>query len=196
MLRYQHCVPTRLDAPLSAMLRNARKTDAISFGEPLDVIVHDLDKQYSALLANHCDHVIEADGRYAGCQGCFNCWTKHPAECFIKDKLRTVCRIIGQADRVTVITENFYGSYSSQVKAVLDRSIGSSTSLSCYREGQMHHCLRYGPHNLWKVIVYGDITARERETFQLLAQRNAINDGFERCEVTFLDDLSQLRGAL
>ncbi|ERL13048.1 hypothetical protein HMPREF1248_0957 [Coriobacteriaceae bacterium BV3Ac1] len=60
----------------------------------------------------------------------------------------------------------------------------------------MHHCLRYGPHNLWKVIVYGDITAREHETFQLLAQRNAINDGFERCEVTFLDDLSQLRGAL
>ncbi|WP_058270969.1 flavodoxin family protein [Olsenella massiliensis] len=162
----------------------------------MDVIVHDLGKHYSTMLANHCDHVIEADGRYAGCQGCFGCWTKHPAACFIKDKLHMVCRVIGQADRITIITENLYGSYSPQVKAVLDRSIGSSTPLSCYRGGQMHHCLRYGPHDLWRVVVYGDVTAQERETFRLLARRNAINEGFERFEVAFLEDLSKLRGAL
>ena len=114
----------------------------------------------------------------------------------MKDGLRQVCRVIGQADELVIVTKNLYGGYSAAVKNVLDRSIGTSTPLSTYRGGQMHHTLRYGKHGLWKVVVYGDITGEERETFRLLAQRNAINDGFERSEVVFLEDLSELEGSL
>lgn len=60
----------------------------------------------------------------------------------------------------------------------------------------MHHTLRYGKHDLWKVIVYGDITEAERETFRYVAERNAINDGFARSEVVFLADLSELEASL
>ena len=162
----------------------------------MKVILHDLGRAYDELVASRCDHAIVADGRYAPCQGCFGCWTKHPAECFMKDDLRQVCRIIGQADELVVITKNLYGEYSTPVKNVLDRSIGTSTPLSTYRGSQMHHTLRYGMHNLWKVIVYGDITDAERNTFRLLAERNAINDGFERSEVLFVQDLAELEGLL
>ena len=110
----------------------------------------------------------------------------------MKDKLQQVCRVIGQADEFVIITRNLYGSYSVPVKNVLDRSIGTSTPFSTYRGRQMHHTLRYGKHDLWKVIVYGDITDAEKETFRLLAERNAINDGFERSEVVFLKDPAQL----
>ena len=158
----------------------------------MKVIIHDLGPDYEALINTKCDQTIEADGKYASCQGCFGCWTKHPAECFMKDTLQQVCRIIGQADEVVIVTENLYGSYSAAVKNVLDRSIGTSTPFSTYRGRQMHHTLRYGKHDLWKVIVYGEITEAEKDTFRYLAERNAVNDGFERSEVLFIQDLSEL----
>ena len=46
------------------------------------------------------------------------------------------------------------------------------------------------------MIVYGDVTEAERETFRLLARRNAINDGYRRAEVVFLADLAELEGQL
>ena len=162
----------------------------------MKVIVHDLGQAWDSRLSAKGDEVLAADGKYAPCQGCFGCWTKHPAECFMKDSLRQVCRAIGQADEVVIVTRNLYGGYSAEVKNVLDRSIGTSTPLSTYRGGQMHHTLRYGRHGLWKVIVYGDITEGEKATFRLMAGRNALNDGFERSECMFLESLEGLEAAL
>ena len=162
----------------------------------MKVIIHDLGSPYDAVIEAGCDRVIAADGKYAACQGCFGCWTKHPAECFMKDKLRQTCRIIGRSDELVIVTKNLYGEYSPAVKNVLDRSIGTSTPFSTYRGRQMHHTLRYGKHGLWKVIVYGEITEAEKETFRYRAERNAINDGYERSEVVFLSDLAELEGVL
>lgn len=162
----------------------------------MKVIIHDLDERYDELFRSKCDYVLAADGKYAPCQGCFGCWTKHPAECFMKDKLHQVCRIIGQADELVIITKNLYGEYSAPVKNILDRSIGTSTPFSTYRGRQMHHTLRYGKHDLWKVIVWGDITDAEKDTFRYLAERNAVNDGFKHAEVIFLPDLTEMEAAL
>ena len=96
----------------------------------MKVIVHDLGREYDGLLESKCDRMIAADGKYAPCQGCFGCWTKHPAECYIKDKLHQACRVIGQADELVIVTRNLYGEYSPAVKNVLDRAIGSSTPFS------------------------------------------------------------------
>ena len=162
----------------------------------MKVILHDLDKSYEELISSRCDRAIAADGKYAPCQGCFGCWTKHPAECFMKDQLQQVCRLIGQADPLVIVTRNLYGGYSADIKNVLDRSIGTSTPFSTYRGRQMHHTLRYGRHDLWKVIVYGSITDAEKETFRYMAKRNALNDGFDRSEVCFINSLSELEGLL
>ena len=162
----------------------------------MKVILHDMDSRHDEMLRSRYDCVLAADGRYAPCQGCFGCWTKHPAECFMKDRLRQVCRIIGRADELVIVTENLYGGYSANVKNVLDRSIGSSTPLSTYRGGQMHHTLRYGRHGLWKVIVYGDINEDEKKTFRCLAERNAVNHGFGRAEVIFTESAEEAEGML
>ena len=162
----------------------------------MKIILHDLGREYDALIESRCDRAIAADGQYAPCQGCFGCWTKHPAECGMKDSLHQVCRVLGQADELVIVTKNLYGGYSAAVKNVLDRSIGTSTPFSTYRGGQMHHTLRYGRHDLWKVLVYGEINEEEQETFRLLAGRNAVNDGFARSEVRFLSDLSELEALL
>ncbi|MBE5949686.1 MAG: flavodoxin family protein [Lachnospiraceae bacterium] len=162
----------------------------------MKVIVHDLGTEYDEMLQKKCDAVICADGKYAPCQGCFGCWTKHPAECRLKDSLHTVCRVIGRADELIIISANYYGSYSPVIKNVLDRSIGSSTPFSTYRGKQMHHTLRYGKHDLLKVFTYGDITEEEKATFELLAARNALNDGYRESQVFILKSLNELEGML
>ena len=162
----------------------------------MKLIIHDLGTEFDELIDRNCDRMISADGKYAPCQGCFGCWTKHPAECKMKDTLKQVCRVMGQADELVIVTKNLYGGYSAAVKNVLDRSIGTSTPFSTYRGRQMHHTLRYGKHRLWKVVVYGEISETEEETFRYLAERNAVNDGFERSEVVFLSDLSGLEAEL
>ncbi len=162
----------------------------------MKVILHDLGPEYGALIESKCDRSLAADGKYAPCQGCFGCWTKHPAECFMKDKLRQVCRLIGRADELVIVTKNLYGGYSAAVKNILDRSIGTSTPFSTYRGGQMHHTLRYGEHKRWKVVVYGEAGEAEKATFRCLAERNAVNDGYERSDVIFLKDLTELEAAL
>ncbi len=162
----------------------------------MKAIIHDLDSSYEELIAAHCDTAVAADGKYAPCQGCFGCWTKHPAECFMKDKLRKVCRIVGSAEELVIVTKNLYGAYSAEVKNVLDRAIGSSTPFSTYRGGQMHHTLRYGRRAAMKVIVRGDVTEAEKATFTLTAERNAVNEGYEHFEIVFLEDLTGLEAEL
>ena len=158
----------------------------------MKVIIHDLGEEYNEILQRKCDVLIHADGKYAPCQGCFGCWTKHPAQCYMKDSLQTVCRTIGKADELIIVSENYYGGYSPAIKNVLDRSIGSSTPLSTYRGKQMHHTLRYGRHDLFKVYTYGDITEQEKDTFELIAARNALNDGYRESEVVVLKSLDKL----
>ena len=46
------------------------------------------------------------------------------------------------------------------------------------------------------MIVYGDVTEEEKDTFRYMAERNAVNDGYERSEVIFLTDLSDLEECL
>ena len=162
----------------------------------MKVILHDLGGEFDETIAAKCDRAVAADGRYAPCQGCFGCWTKHPAECQMKDTLHQVCRIVGQADELVIVTKNLYGEYSASVKNVLDRAIGSSTPFSTYRGRQMHHTLRYGKHSLLKLIVWGDITEGEKATFRYVAERNAINDGYERSEVRFVRDRSEVEAIL
>ena len=114
----------------------------------------------------------------------------------MKDSLQKICRVIGHADELVIVTKNLYGAYSAAVKNILDRSIATSTPFSTYRGRQMHHTLRYGKHDLWKVVVYGEVSETEKATFRYMAERNAINDGFERSEVIFLKDLTELEAAL
>ncbi len=142
------------------------------------------------------DKVIPADGKYAPCKGCFHCWTKHAARCDYKDALEEIARILGGADTLLIATKNCYGSYSPNVKILLDRSIGTSSPLSCFRGGKMHHTLRYGKKDAFFVYVYGPLTERERQTWEALVENNGINEGFTRHRVDFFPSLDALKAAL
>lgn len=163
-------------------------------GNKMKIIIHDCDESYDAGFKNISDEVIWANGRYAPCQGCFECWTKNPATCRMKDSLHEICRLIGQADDLIIITKNCYGGYDTPVKNILDRAIGMSTPMSSYRGGQMHHTLRYGKKGRLTIVVYGDINENEKKTWELMAERNRINYGYENKELMIIDSINELEG--
>lgn len=158
----------------------------------MKTIIHDLGESYDSLFKSKYENVVNADGKYAPCQGCFGYWTKHPAQCYMKDALQMVCRIIGKTDELVIVTDNYYGSYSPSVKNVLDRSIGVSTPFSTYRGKQMHHTLRYGKKAKLAVYTYGYMTTDEEKTFRYMVERNAINYGFHEFEFHYLENVNQL----
>ena len=160
----------------------------------MTILIYDQNITLSDSIKEKYDRVVYADGRYAPCQGCFKCWTKTPATCEMKDSLYEMCRILGQADNLVIVTENWYGGYSAAVKNLIDRSIGLSTPMSTYRGKQMHHTLRYGKHDSLKVYVIGDVNDREKETWKLMVQRNAINWGYSACEVNFTEHPDEMEG--
>ncbi|WP_026491839.1 NAD(P)H-dependent oxidoreductase [Butyrivibrio sp. XPD2002] len=158
----------------------------------MKIVIHDLDENFHNRVSARFSDVIWADGKYAPCQGCFDCWTRHPATCGMKDSLHQICRVIGQTDDLVLITENYYGGYSTAVKNILDRAIGASTPMSTYRGWEMHHALRYGKKGVFKVIVYGDINDKEKSTWKLMVERNRLNHGYQSAELEFVPDITAL----
>ena len=156
------------------------------------ILIHDRDEAFDARMKEKFDRVIYADGKYAPCQGCFHCWTKHPAACGLQDSLHEICRVVGQADDLVVVTENWYGGYSPAVKNLMDRAIGTSTPMSTYRGGEMHHTLRYGKRGRRAVVVYGDVTEGEKQTWRLMVRRNAVNEGYREYDVSFALDMEEV----
>ena len=58
------------------------------------------------------------------CTGCFLCWTKTPGECVIPDRGQEFCRLLARADKLTIVSRCYYGGFSPDVKAMIDRHIG------------------------------------------------------------------------
>lgn len=110
------------------------------------------------------------------CLGCFGCWVKTPGLCIITDDCVTeISRIQVQSDAVVILSEIVYGGFSPDIKAFLDRDIPNISPSFAIYHGQMHHKMRYERFPDWIVLGYGDSTEEEREIFQALAGRNALN---------------------
>ncbi len=58
----------------------------------------------------------------------------------------------------------------------------------------MHHTLRYGRQNSVRIYVTGDVSDKEKETWKLMADRNAINWGTSDHEVIFSDPFDDKEG--
>lgn len=110
------------------------------------------------------------------CIGCFGCWLKTPGTCVIKDKFQHMGELLSVVDELIIVTKATFGSYSSSVKNVLDRSISYVQPFFEKRNGEMHHKERYHKNLIISAIFYGqDITDDEKETSKNIVKANGIN---------------------
>ncbi|HCM24730.1 MAG TPA: hypothetical protein DHW78_10465 [Ruminococcaceae bacterium] len=160
----------------------------------MQVIIHDLDDEFfKSLRREEGITVINANDKYAPCQGCFRCWLKNAGYCVIGDSLQHVGAIIGASDKITIISKITYGGYSSRVKRVLDRSISTSLPLFTYRGWRTHHMKRYHQNQSLDVYLYGRCSDKEKETAREFIEMNRINLGMNEASLTFLEDINELK---
>ena len=145
----------------------------------MNLIIHDLSKEQWEALAfplKEETKIIDNSGKIKKCMGCFGCWLKTPGRCVIPDEYQRMGELAAKAEELTIISKCSFGSYSSFVKNVLDRSISYVLPFFEIREGEMHHRKRYDNQFLMRVIFYGsDITEEEKETAKELVKANAVN---------------------
>ena len=132
----------------------------------MKTIIHDFNKEtFSAFeLPDENVVVLNADGHYAPCRGCFACWLKNTGFCVMDDSLKHAGALIGQSDPLIIISRLCYGGYSPGVKAVLDRAIGVSLPFFTWRGGQTPHIRRYPQRKPLPVLFFGDSTEWGRQT--------------------------------
>ena len=130
------------------------------------------------------------------CIGCFGCWLKTPGTCVIKDDYQHMGKKLSEVDELVIISKATFGSYSSAVKNVLDRSISYVLPFFEIRNGEMHHGERY--HNNLKVtaVFYGDMTETEKNTARNVVNANAVNLNAKLVEVYFVDKMEDVLGVV
>ena len=109
------------------------------------------------------------------CIGCFGCWLKTPGRCVIKDRFQNMGETLAKVDGLILLSKATFGSYSSAVKNVLDRSISYVEPFFEIRNGEMHHKERYYKDLTISAVFYGDMSDGEKETAKSLVKANAVN---------------------
>ena len=109
------------------------------------------------------------------CVGCFHCWLKTPGECVIPDRGQEFCRKLAHADKFTIVSRSYYGGFSPDVKAVMDRFIGYALPWFQMIDGEMHHLPRYERRLALDWRLYGGTTGPEREIALRYSAANARN---------------------
>ena len=165
------------------------------------LVLHDLSKEESsAYLPEDSENItfFAAPPSIGSCIGCFNCWTKTPGKCVIKDESGKFGEMLPDHDTFAIISKCVYGGLSPDVKAVLERSVSVILSpLFHVVDGEMHHLPRLKKLSALEYHFYGtDITDREKETARKLAAANAVNMCMTKYNAFFHSSLSEIREML
>ena len=159
----------------------------------MKVIFHDLSPEQWKKLnlsVSENDLVVAACEGVRFCTGCFGCWLKTPGRCVIPDAYQCMGEQLAKADELMLISRCSFGSYSSAVKNILDRSISYVSPFFVIRSGEMHHKPRYQNTLTVSALFYGpDITEAEQKTARALVEANALNLNGKIGSVRFMEEL-------
>lgn len=155
-------------------------------------IAEKLHDSVSAWLSQRDWHVSSrqlCNEQIAPCIGCFGCWVKTPGVCVIDDAGREVAEQIVQSDLVVYLTPIQFGGYSHELKKAIDRSIPIISPYFRKVNGEVHHKRRYASYPNVAAFAWSDGSQgnEDRDVFETLVMRNAINMFASRTTVGFVD---------
>ena len=160
------------------------------------LIIYDVPIGHIEQYTNEDDILVNACDIHRYCIGCFGCWLKTPGKCIIKDGFEDMGKRLSQVSEFILISKATFGSYSSAVKNVLDRSISYVLPFFEIRNGEMHHGERYHNHLTISALFYGPMTENEKRTAENLVNANAVNLNAALGKVHFVEDMDDIREVL
>lgn len=136
----------------------------------------------------------------ADCSGCGGCSLKTPGLCVLPDAANEVMGKLAHSDLFVLLTPLTFGGYSSQLKKMLDRTMGMCIPVYHFYRGELHHALRY-PRSA-RLLGIGVAPAHDEanaRVFDLLIERTALNyhsPSFASQVLTEGQEAEQVRGAV
>ena len=106
------------------------------------------------------------------CYSCGYCTTKEYGKCCQKDDMEPILRILVKSETMVVVTPITFGSYSSVVKAVIDRTCVIGDTHYHVAHGEMVKGMRSDLKYQYVVGVKQDCSEKEEEYFRKLVSEN------------------------
>lgn len=154
------------------------------------IIIHDLEDA-SFLKLNDTDVLVSDAGK--NCIGCFSCWVRKPLECIHKDNITYNGKKILESDELIIISKFTYGTYSSKVKKIIERSISFVEPFFTIRNGEIHHKVRIDKKINFKVCFYGEnITEEDKKIATRFVEANMNNLNTNYPEIYFYNDYEEI----
>ncbi len=154
------------------------------FNKPVPVEVRNYINEFSD--TRHC---IRDNNKIKSCMGCFECWIKTPGKCKIRDGYENLAKLYSKSDKVVIISQCVYGSYSPFVKNVLDRTIPYLLPFFKFKNKEMHHIARNKTRFDLNVYFYGEnLTQSEKMAAKEIVKANSVNLNTKNFKVSFLED--------
>ena len=115
--------------------------------------------------------------KMAHCQGCWDCWTKTPGICRLKDDGVDYLKSLINSDLLLFASPVSAGFLTSETKKAIDRFIPEALPFIEIRNDECHHKQRYSHKKSVGFILLdqGDIDGEAREIIYETIDRNSLN---------------------
>ncbi|NLI53149.1 MAG: flavodoxin family protein [Clostridiales bacterium] len=153
------------------------KAYLLSDGEFLSKRHAELDELVTGFLAGRGFDVQKKTierGELAFCRGCFDCWTKTPGECIMKDGVSEINRACMESDAVVYLCPVVFGQFSANIKSSIDRWLPNMLPFFMTRsDGSTMHPPRYEDYPAQVFLGYGEgLTDDEAELFVDISKKH------------------------
>jgi len=112
------------------------------------------------------------------CIGCFKCWTETPGICSgVKgDKAEDIKKDVVNSDLLVFLTPLTFGGYSSELKKVIERMLGTLQPGVTIKTGESHHLKRYDRYpSILAIATTDKVDPAETDIFKNLMYRHSLN---------------------
>ena len=141
------------------------------------------------------DILIQENGNINACNGCMKCWDTTPGVCAYQDTLQKMADLLSKTDELVIVSCCLYGTFSSFVQKVLERTLPCYTPEYEIRNGHMFHKRRFSNHVNVSVYFYGnDIDPLEKKSAEDMVKRFVMKMQGRLQRILFVSDAMQIGG--
>lgn len=122
------------------------------------------------------------------CTGCFGCWVRTPGRCLQRDDADAVLQAQVRSGLLAFVSSIRWGSYSPELKKMMERSIPILLPFFERYQGETHHSMRYPRQPKFIAIgISSNPSGGDEAVFRKSTARNLLNFRSPAAGIAVLD---------
>lgn len=148
----------------------ANKNQQMTFQKIIEEELTNIGMETESLILNQIE--------IKNCIGCFKCWDTTPGICSgVKgDSGEEIKKKVINSDLLVFLTPLTFGGYSSELKKILERLLGTLQPGVFRKNGESHHLKRYDRYpSILAIATTDERDEKEAKLFKNLIERHSLN---------------------